>query len=146
MNPCNLQPDTMTTGVNLTPGTITTLGQLRAVAERVRDVCAVWNSNETYGLTEAEWRDFQVARDAFLAITDSAPLTWTDAKPTVPGLYLWRFDELAPMHKWKLIVVIQHHMTGNLVQLRSDGTALNGVLSGQFSGPFPAPKENPCTT
>ena len=51
------------------------LKQLRAAAERTRGVCAVWNANETYGLTESEWKDFQVVRDAFLALTDPTPLT-----------------------------------------------------------------------
>ena len=68
-------------------------------------------------------------------------LVWTDAKPTVPGLYLWRFDQFAPMHKWELIVVIRNFTTGKIVQLQSDGTALNGVLSGQFAGPIPQPEE-----
>jgi len=48
---------------------------VREALETIESVCAVWHADETYGLTAREWAACQLVRDAYLGLTDPAPLT-----------------------------------------------------------------------
>lgn len=69
-----------------------------------------------------------------------AGLTWTDAKPTVPGWYWWR----PPYSYPEMIHLFRITEDSPLIMYRRNGTYMAPCV-GQFAGPIPAPKEKPCT-
>lgn len=69
-----------------------------------------------------------------------AKLVWTDAKPTVPGMWLWRFNKIASRITWELFVAIRDYSNGEIVRVNENGKQSRWP-DGQFAGPIPQPEE-----
>ena len=143
---------------DLTPGSITTLGSLRpgdAGEYAGNDERFIVVKNDSPPWVRIEYADGQrsvktsslivrylgrgriePARIVMEGEPDrirelEAGLTWTDAKPTVPGWYWFRTDaDCEP--------TVSYYDTKNWF-----GREWMAQLDGQFAGPIPTPKETP---
>lgn len=82
--------------------------------------------------TREEYQD-AVAR-AFLAAPP--PLAWSDEKPTVPGLYLWRYDSISPVDDWEIVEAAHDEKFG---MTRRRGKWPHSFPHGEYFGPIPLP-------
>lgn len=70
---------------------------------------------------------------------EETELAWTDAKPTVPGLWLYRLSAADVPLQWCVFNVVE--VNGQLVHDVSDGEYEPIRDDGQFAGPIPHPAD-----
>lgn len=87
----------------------------------------------------------QAAIRDLVSRVEASQLTWTDAKPTVPGWYWWRDEVDATAEDWQVVWIyarVYRPNRGELSVSPNDGGGdLLSRFPGQFAGPIPLPAD-----